>query len=76
MRSRQLLDLDPDKRVTAKRAMESLYFVTKPVLQCDADGKADVGRITLPEGGNFHEFQTKKRRREAKAAAEEKKKER
>ena len=62
----KLLELDPKKRLTANRALESRY------LKCDPrppDRPEELGTL-LVEGGHFHEFQTKKKRKEAKAVAE------
>ena len=67
----KLLELDPNKRLTARGALTSRYFLSEPRAPADP---ADLGRIDLGDAddgsGNFHEFQTKKRRREAKAVAE------
>tara|TARA_B100001250_G_C19791088_1_gene786526 strand:+ start:30 stop:857 length:828 start_codon:yes stop_codon:yes gene_type:complete len=53
----QLLTLDPEKRLTAEKAMDSDYMWDKP-LPCDP--------AKLPQYEPSHEFQTKKRREEAK----------
>ena len=71
----RLVELDPDKRLTAARALDNRYFLSDPRAPSDP---SDLGRIELGDGGddgessNFHEFQTKKRRREAKAVAQKK----
>jgi hypothetical protein len=62
----KLLELDPQKRLTAGRALDSRYFLADPRAP---DRPEDLGPILL-EGGHFHEFQTKKKRREAKIIAE------
>lgn len=62
----KLLELDPQKRLTASRALESRYFLSEPRAP---DRPEDMGCL-LVEGGHFHEFQTKKKRREAKIDAE------
>jgi len=51
------LTLDPEKRLTAEKAMDSDYMWDKP-LPCDP--------AKLPQYEPSHEFQTKKRREEAK----------
>lgn len=63
----KLLELDPTKRLTADRALNSRYFLSEPKVP---DRPEDLGTIQL-EGGHFHEFQTKKKRKEAKAIAEQ-----
>eukprot|EP00978_Attheya_sp_CCMP212_P006861 scaffold15989_cov54-Attheya_sp.AAC.6 len=70
----KLLELDPSKRLTASRALESRYFLSEPRAP---DRPEQLGSIVLGDGneGNFHEFQTKKRRREAKVIAEKAKEE-
>lgn len=61
----RLLELDPAKRLTADRALESRYFLSEPRAPLNPE---DMGQqLDLP---HFHEFQTKKKRREAKAEAE------
>ena len=62
----KLLELDPQKRLTASRALNSRYFLAEPKAP---DRPEDLGPL-LVEGGHFHEFQTKKKRREAKQIAE------
>jgi hypothetical protein len=63
----KLLELDPQKRLTASRALTSRYFLAEPRAP---DDPAELGVLQLGEGGgHFHEFQTKKKRREAKAVA-------
>ena len=66
-----MLELDPGKRITAKSALTSRYFLSEPRAP---DDPADLGKIDLGDAddgsGNFHEFQTKKRRREAKVVAQ------
>lgn len=63
----KLLELDPNKRLTASRALTSRYFLTEPRAP---DRPEDLGKLELGRGGgHFHEFQTKKKRREAKALA-------
>jgi len=67
----RMLELDPGKRITAKAALTSRYFLSEPRAP---DDPADLGKIDLGDAddgsGNFHEFQTKKRRREAKLVAQ------
>eukprot|EP00563_Minutocellus_polymorphus_P014550 CAMPEP_0181060926 /NCGR_PEP_ID=MMETSP1070-20121207/22239_1 /TAXON_ID=265543 /ORGANISM="Minutocellus polymorphus, Strain NH13" /LENGTH=974 /DNA_ID=CAMNT_0023140829 /DNA_START=44 /DNA_END=2969 /DNA_ORIENTATION=- len=67
----KLLELDPNKRLTAKTALTARYFRSEPLAP---DDPAELGTIDLGDAddgsGNFHEFQTKKRRREAKAVAQ------
>lgn len=62
----KLLELDPNKRFTASRALHHRYFQLEPIAPEDPK---DLGSINLGGGLGYHEFQTKKRRREAKAAA-------
>ena len=62
----KLLELDPRKRLSADRALNSRYFLSDPKAP---DKPEDLGPLLL-EGGHFHEFQTKKKRREAKVIAE------
>jgi hypothetical protein len=62
----KLLELDPQKRLTASRALNSRYFLADPKAP---DQPEDLPPLHL-EGGHFHEFQTKKKRREAKGIAE------
>ena len=62
----KLLELDPQKRLTASRALNSRYFLADPKAP---DQPEDLPPLNL-EGGHFHEFQTKKKRREAKVVAE------
>lgn len=62
----KLLELDPQKRLTASRALNSRYFLSDPR---PPDRPEELGTL-LVEGGHFHEFQTKKKRREAKHVAE------
>jgi serine/threonine protein kinase len=62
----KLLELDPQKRLSADIALKSRYFLSEPVAP---DRPEDLGPMNV-EGGHFHEFQTKKKRREAKAFAE------
>jgi hypothetical protein len=62
----KLLELDPHKRLTASRALNSRYFMSEPRAP---DQPEDLGPLQV-EGGHFHEFQTKKKRREAKGIAE------
>jgi serine/threonine protein kinase len=63
----KLLELDPKKRLTADRALDSRYFNSEPFAP---ERPEDLGAIQL-EGGHFHEFQTKKKRKEAKKIAEQ-----
>ena len=62
----KLLELDPQKRLSADRALDSRFFLSDPR---PPDRPEDLGPLLL-EGGHFHEFQTKKKRREAKVIAE------
>lgn len=62
----KLLELDPKKRLTANRALNSRYFMSEPRAP---ENPEDLGKLEI-EGGHFHEFQTKKKRKEAKAIAE------
>jgi serine/threonine protein kinase len=62
----KLLELDPQKRLSADIALRSRYFLSEPV---PPDRPEDLTPMNV-EGGHFHEFQTKKKRREAKAVAE------
>ncbi len=62
----KLLELDPTKRLTADRALNSRYFMSEPRVP---ERPEDLGPLQI-EGGHFHEFQTKKKRKEAKAIAE------
>ena len=63
----KLLELDPNKRLTAGRALNSRYFLSEPRAP---EHPEDLGTLQL-EGGHFHEFQTKKKRKEAKKIAEQ-----
>ena len=63
----KLLELDPNKRLTAGRALNSRYFLSEPRAP---ERPEDLGTLQL-EGGHFHEFQTKKKRKEAKKVAEQ-----
>lgn len=63
----KLLELDPNKRLTAGRALNSRYFLSEPRAP---ERPEDLGSIQV-EGGHFHEFQTKKKRKEAKKIAEQ-----
>lgn len=70
----KLLTLDPRKRMSAKGALASRYFIMDPKAP---DDPAELGRIEIEgknESDNFHEFQTKKIRKEAKVIAEAAKK--
>lgn len=62
----KLLELDPSKRLTADRALNSRYFLSEPRAP---DRPEELGALQI-EGGHFHEFQTKKKRKEAKVVAE------
>jgi cyclin-dependent kinase 12/13 len=62
----KLLELDPNKRLTASRALNSRYFMSEPRAP---DRPEELGALQV-EGGHFHEFQTKKKRKEAKVVAE------
>ena len=62
----KLLELDPQKRLSASRALNSRYFLSEPRAP---ERPEDLGSL-LVEGGHFHEFQTKQKRREAKVVAE------
>lgn len=62
----KLLELDPNKRLTANRALNSRYFLSDPRAP---DNPEELGRLEI-EGGHFHEFQTKKKRKEARGIAE------
>lgn len=62
----KLLELDPNKRLTANRALNSRYFLSDPRAP---DRPEELGSLQI-EGGHFHEFQTKKKRKEAKGIAE------
>ena len=62
----KMLELDPQKRLSADRALNSKFFLSDPR---PPDRPEDLGPLLL-EGGHFHEFQTKKKRREAKVIAE------
>ena len=71
----KLLTLDPRKRMSAKGALASRYFIMDPKVP---DDPAELGRIEIEgknESDNFHEFQTKKIRKEAKVIADAAKKE-
>ncbi|CAM9127034.1 unnamed protein product [Choristocarpus tenellus] len=58
----RLLALDPSRRISARNALDSLYFHTAPVCPVDI---ADLGKLELPQkDGSYHEFQTKKKRKE------------
>jgi serine/threonine protein kinase len=65
-----LLDFDPDRRFTAAQALQSRYFRNDPEIPADLTQLGTIQLEGAGEGGNFHEFQTKKRRREAKALSE------
>lgn len=60
----RLLELDPVKRLTADRALQSRYFLSEPRAPTNPEDMGD--HLDLP---HFHEFQTKKKRREARAEA-------
>jgi len=62
----KLLELDPNKRLTADRALNSRYFMSEPRVP---DRPEELGSLQV-KGGHFHEFQTKKKRKEAKVIAE------
>lgn len=65
----KLLELDPNKRFTASRALHHRYFQSEPLPPNDPQ---DLGTIDLGgEGSGYHEFQTKRRRREAKIIAKQ-----
>eukprot|EP00980_Cylindrotheca_fusiformis_P030912 scaffold25626_cov137-Cylindrotheca_fusiformis.AAC.3 len=59
----KLLELDPQKRLTASRALNSRYFLAEPRAP---ERPEDLGTLE----GHFHERQTKKMRKEAKTLAE------
>ncbi|KAL3927045.1 MAG: hypothetical protein SGBAC_013242 [Bacillariaceae sp.] len=59
----KLLELDPKKRLTASRALNSRYFLAEPKAPVRPE---DLGTLE----GHFHERQTKKMRKEAKALGE------
>jgi len=61
----KLLELDPEKRLTAERALDSRYFLSEPIAP---ERPEDLGPIQVKD--HFHEFQTKRKRRQAKAEAE------
>eukprot|EP00816_Leptocylindrus_hargravesii_P002479 CAMPEP_0196805396 /NCGR_PEP_ID=MMETSP1362-20130617/5158_1 /TAXON_ID=163516 /ORGANISM="Leptocylindrus danicus, Strain CCMP1856" /LENGTH=661 /DNA_ID=CAMNT_0042178287 /DNA_START=119 /DNA_END=2101 /DNA_ORIENTATION=+ len=63
-----LLTMDPRKRMSARRALTSKYFITEPRAPADP---WELGRVLdYDDHANFHEFQTKKKRKEAKLLAE------
>ncbi|CAM9431990.1 unnamed protein product [Ascophyllum nodosum] len=58
----RLLTLDPHRRTSAQKALETRYFRTHPI--CPAN-IFEVPPLELPErDGSYHEFQTKRKRRE------------
>lgn len=59
----KLLELDPKKRLTANRAINSRFFLAEPRAPTRPE---DLGTLE----GHFHERQTKKIRKEAKAVGE------
>jgi serine/threonine protein kinase len=59
----KLLELDPQKRLTASRALNSRYFLAEPKAP---ERPEELGTLE----GHFHERQTKKMRKEAKVVAE------
>lgn len=59
----KLLELDPQKRLTANRALNSRYFLAEPKAPKHPE---ELGTLE----GHFHERQTKKMRKEAKVVAE------
>jgi Protein kinase domain len=63
----KLLELDPSKRLTASRALESRYFKVDPKAP---DLPEHLGPLQLGNGDcDVHEFQTKKKRKEVKLIA-------
>ncbi|GJP52887.1 hypothetical protein CLOM_g11970 [Closterium sp. NIES-68] len=58
----KMLTLDPNKRLSAKDALDAEYFWVDP-LPCDPG--------SLPQYESSHEFQTKKRRQQQRQQAEE-----
>ena len=61
----RMLELDPNKRWSAKLALESLFFRTQPIAP---ELPENLG--VIPVGGDSHEFQTKRIRKQAKANAQ------
>lgn len=63
----KLLELDPAKRLTARRALESRYFKAEPRAP---DYPEQLGPLQLGNGDcDVHEFRTKKKRKEVKSIA-------
>lgn len=63
----KLLELDPVKRLSASRALESRYFKAEPRAP---DFPELLGPLQLGNGDcDVHEFQTKKKRKEVKSIA-------
>ncbi|CAM9231488.1 unnamed protein product [Pylaiella littoralis] len=58
----RLLTLDPNRRTSAKQALETRYFRTHPVCP---ENMLELPPLELPDrGGSYHEFQTKRKRKE------------
>eukprot|EP00903_Cladosiphon_okamuranus_P008581 g8231.t1 len=58
----RLLTLDPSRRTSAKKALDTRYFRSHPV--CPKNF-SELPPLELPDtGGSYHEFQTKRKRKE------------
>jgi cyclin-dependent kinase 12/13 len=63
----KLLELDPAKRLTASRALESRYFKTEPRAP---EYPEQLGPLQLGNGDcDVHEFRTKKKQKKVKSIA-------